>query len=239
MDDRLPVLVLAVALVVALGVGVLWRTLVGGPSETFVVHAGAPHVIGGYGDHFAYNGEGVRRLGGTAELRVDRPRSTGTLHVTVETTEESGSLRLSVDETLTGRISLSTKLDPSSPLTWFEDVFGDSGRGGPDLPQTRAVVTGTGRFRLSVDGREIASALFGEWAVVQATRREDGAIRRSGLLYSPLLRDKTGFVDPERKELILIVRSDHTDPANRPPYGRVLHLVFDDVTLPEDETAAR
>jgi len=73
--------------------------------------------------------------------------------------------------------------------------------------------------------------LSGEWALIQALRKNDGAIRQSGLVYSPLLRDKRGFADPEASEFLLLLHSDAEDSDNVPSYAVALHLVFANVTI--------
>ena len=55
-------------------------------------------------------------------------------------------------------------------------------------------------------------------------------------MYSPLLRNKTGFSDPEKIEFTLILHSEVPDPENDPPYALALHLVFTQVTI-ENEPA--
>ena len=86
---------------ILLAIGVIalvgWFFLGIGEAEdpTWIVHADQPLVIGGYGDNYAYTGGGVRPLKGSLDLHLNLPQSEGTLIISLETTEESGSLRVS------------------------------------------------------------------------------------------------------------------------------------------------
>jgi hypothetical protein len=210
-------------------------------SPTWIVHADQPLLIGGYGDNYAYTGDGVRPIEGSLDLRLDLPQTDGTITVSLETTEESGLLRVSSSVALSGTIRLVSRLDPSDRVEEGIPVYGDTGNGGPELPRTLATLAGWSRFDLYVNDELRYSGLSGEWAVAQALRRGDGAIRQSGLVYSPLLRNKTGFSDPNESEFTLILHSEAPDPENNPPYDLALHLVFKQVTIeksPSKETAS-
>ena len=210
-----------------------WLLLGIGEAEdpTWAIHADQPLVIGGYGDNYAYTGDGVRLLQGSLDLHINLPQGDGTLMVSLETTEESDSLRISSSEELSGAIRLVSRIDRSNRVEEGIPIYGDTGNGGPELPRTLAILAGWSKFDLYVNDRIRYSNLSGEWAVAQALRRDDGAIRQSGLVYSPLLRNKTGFSDPENIEFTLILHSGVPDPENDPPYALALHLVFTQVTI--------
>ena len=110
-------------------------------------------------------------------------------------------------------------------------INGDIAGGDPNLPQTHALLAGKGAFDVYVDGKLTYENLQGEWSLADAVRQSDGSIRQSGLVYSPLLRDKAGFSDPERTEFTLLLHSGESDENNKPPYSVVLHIVFSDVTI--------
>jgi len=227
---------------ILLAIGVIalvgWFLLGTGEDEgpTWVVHADHPVIIGGYGDNYAYTGDGVRSLKGSLDLRLDIPQSEGTLMVSLETTEESGSLQISSSEELSGAFRLVSRIDRSDRVEEGIPIYGDTGNDGPELPRTLAILAGWSRFDLYVNDKIRYSNLSGEWAAALALRRDDGAIRQSGLVYSPLLRNKTGFSDPEKIEFTLILHSEVPDPENDPPYTLALHLVFTQVTI-ENEPA--
>lgn len=222
--------ILLVVCVVALIGWFLWGT--GGDESTaWVVHAEEPLIIGGYGDNYAYAGQGVRPLEGRLDLHLDSTHAKGTITVSLQTTEESGSLRVSSSEALSGELRLVSHIDPLDRVEEGIPLYGDTGKGGPELPRTFAVLAGWSRFDLYMNDELRYSGLHGAWAISQALRRSDGAIRQSGLVYSPLLRNKTGFSDPRKSEFLLILHSDAPTPENDPPYEIALHLVFKQVVI--------
>jgi hypothetical protein len=183
-----------------------------------------PWIIGAPDDPFAYDGSHSVPAAGSFALHWDDsdPAAEGRLEAEAEAVDgmpirllESGQS----GSTVVVR-SLALQLE-----TIDAPVHGDTGRGGPELPRTHAALAGTGRFSLWLDGRLISDRLQGRWIVADALRRDDGAIRANGLIYSPLLRDKTGFADEGRLEGTLLLTSAEVDG----PRAVVLHLVFRDV----------
>lgn len=197
----------------------------------WVIRADAPMVVGGYGDNFAYSGDNVRPVEGALELRLDATRQIGKITVSLQTSEASGPLHVSAEQSFDGEITLVSRIDRSSTVSEEVFIHGDTGIAGPELPRTYATVAGWSRFDVFVDGNFVHGDLSGEWALIQALRKNDGAIRQSGLLYSPLLRDKRGFADVERSEFLLLLHSGAEDSENLPPYKVALHVVFTDVTI--------
>lgn len=218
-------------LVVILSIAVLFGWFLFTTDTVWHIRAISPRIIGGYGDHFAYDGTDTRPLEGALDLHLNMSLSTGTLTVTLRTTDTSGPLKLSSDTALEGRIKLVSQIVRSDRVKEAVPVYGDTGTGEAELPQTHAALAGWSRFDLFVGENLLYSGLHGEWALIDALRRNDGAVRQSGLIYSPLLRDKTGFSDLDRKEFILILHSDESDPENNPPFAVVLHLVFEEVEI--------
>ncbi len=211
--------------------GWLWLNTGSEGEPSWFIRASSPKVIGGYGDNFAYSGENVRPLGGTLELRLDAARQIGKITVSVQTTEASGPLHVSAEQLFDGEITLVSQIDPSATVKEETFIHGDTGIGGPELPRTYATVVGWSRFDIFVDGALVHENLSGEWALIQALRKSDGAIRQSGLIYSPLLREKRGFADVEQSEVLLLLHSDAEDSENLPPYEVALHVVFTEVTI--------
>lgn len=201
-----------------------------GSDAVWAIRAEAPRVIGGYGDNFCYDGQGVRSLVGFLTLSIAAD-GTGSIDASVSTTDGSGPLHPASSDELTGTIRIRSQIDDSSEVEEQLDINGDIQGGDSGLPQTHATLTGKSTFDLYVDGELLYKNLLGEWSVADPVRQSDGSIRQSGLLYSPLLRDKSGFSDPRRLEFTLLLRFDVPDPNNDPPYSIVLHLVFSDVTI--------
>lgn len=211
--------------------GWLWLNTGNESETTWIIRADAPMAIGSYGDNFAYSGEDVRPIDGSLELRLNTGRRAGRVSVSLQTIDASGPLRVSAKRSLDGEITLVSRIDRSSTVSEEIFIHGDTGIGGPELPRTYATVAGWSRFNVSENGALVYEDLSGEWALIQALRRSDGAIRQSGLLYSPLLRDKRGFADVEQSEFLLLLHSGAGDSENLPPYEVALHVVFTDVTI--------
>lgn len=233
MENRLLLFIVSVGIVVLFG----WFLLT--TDSVWHIRSNAPRVIGEYGDHFAYDGEATRPLEGALDLQFNMSLSTGTLAVTLRTTDTSGPLKISSNASIEGEIRLVSQLDRSARIETEIPVYGDTGNGGPELPRTHAALAGWSRFDLFVGEDLLYSELQGEWALIDALRRNDGAVRQSGLIYSPLLRDKTGFSDPDLSEFILIFHSNEPDFENKPPFAVVLHLVFRDIEIKQMPRADR
>jgi len=109
---------------------------------------------------------------------------------------------------------------PSGPI---RTIHGDSAIGDSRLPETYVLYAGFGRFELLIDGKRQPTAWQGLWSIGDTLRQPDGSIRDRGLVFSPLLRDQSGFSDPDRTELtLLIYDAPESDTV-------ILHLVFPDV----------
>ena len=198
----------------------------------WVVRAGSPEVIGGYGDNLCYDGKGVQTVSGTLVLVIS---GEGTWSIEASLSADM-PLHPSSGDDLAGTIRIASRSDSASYLIEDADINGDTDGGDPNLPQTHALIAGEGVFDIYAGGRLIYKGMRGEWSLADAVRRGDGSIRQSGLLYSPLLRDKTGFSDRDRNEFTLLLHSDVPDTRNRPPYSAVLHLVFSDLTIEKRPT---
>lgn len=233
MSFRIILLVIGVA---AAAIG-FFLFLGNGGEALWLIHAQAAHVIGGYGDNLCYDGRNVRPIDGNLVLRLESD-GTGTLDLSATTTSTSGPLRISATDEISGTIEISARLDDKSKIEQAIKIHGDTKNGNSSLPQTFAIIAGASEFDIHVNGILRYSGLHGEWSVADAVRRDDGSIRQSGLVYSPLLRDKTGFSDPARKEFTLLLHSDTADANNKPAYGIVLQLVFSDVTVDKQPSSA-
>jgi len=212
-------------------VGWLWVNTASEGEATWLIRAEAPMIVGDYGDNFSYSGDNVRPVEGSLKLRIDAAQQTGKITVSLKTGEVSGPLQVSAERSLDGEITLVSPIDRSATVRDEIFIHGDTGTGGAELPRTYATVVGWSRFDVFVDGARVYEALSGEWALVQALRQGDGAIRQSGLVYSPLLRDKGGFADVERSEFLLLFQPDTEDSENRPADDVALHVVFTEVTI--------
>lgn len=201
-----------------------------GSDVAWSVQAGAPAIIGGYGDNFCYDGAGVQTLSGSLSMMINTD-GTGSIEATISTGDSGSPLHPTSSDALSGTMRIVSRVDSSSQVREDLAINGDIPGGDPSLPQTHALLAGKSGFDVYVDGKLRYKDLRGEWSLADAVRQGDGSIRQGGLLYSPLLRDKTGFSDPSRMEFTLLLHSDAPDLKNNPPYSVVLHLVFSDVTI--------
>jgi hypothetical protein len=179
-----------------------------------------PWIIGPVDDDaYDYAGDAARTLeGGRATLSIDPTTNTGTLSVTLPV-DAQASLVLADVQTPSATVLHQTI--SSDVLLWIDiPVHGETGVGDARLPETTAQIAGEGPIVVSVDGTPQSEEWTGFWMIGDALRRDDGAIRNQGLIFSPLLRDRSGFSDPERKELtILLYAMSHPDEV-------VLQIVF-------------
>ena len=226
MGIRLLIIAAAAAGAVLLG----W-ILLQGPSPEWEISADAPLVVGSPLDPFSYDGTHVLPADGELALAVDVPTASGRLQARLRATGPA-PLRSLVGELEGTEILIqATELEGR----WIDlPVHGDTGRGGPELPETAASIAGTGRFTVSLDGTPAATPLAGRFSVAAAVRREDGSIGQGGLIYSPLLRDKTGFASADRLEATLVL----TALDGRGQETVVWHIVFTRVTIGARPTGA-
>ena len=188
-----------------------------------------PLRVGTLAEPYAYDGEAVQSASGSVTLQIAPDLSTVSLDVAIVLGSDVGLEALRPFDRPIEQIAGGSS---GVPVDVWTDVtiHGLTGRGDELLPPTRARWAGVSSFRLEIDGFEYPDTTV-LWSVADALRRSDGAIRQQGLVYSPLLRDKTGFSDPTRTELTLIVRSSD---------GIFLQLVFRDVLVadPTDLTSS-
>ena len=193
-------------------------------SSGWQVACESPQVVGDSIDPFAYAGGGlVRPVGGSALVRITG--SKGTVRLSIESSAPSPPLSMRDGSVVGRKWELHSSVDRTTEV-WFDtSVNGNTGLGERRLPETVALLAGEGRFDLIVDRSRQLTGISGFWTIAHAVRQEDGSIRQRGLVFSPLLRDKTGFSDPDRLELTLLLYEDE-------PGGNVLfQVVFSDVVI--------
>lgn len=207
---------------VAAGLAAAWLLLVVIPlSGDIRFEAQEPWSVGTAEDAFAYAGEGVRSIQGTAALRIDPITSGGILEFDLSPDEALTALLN--DEMPERSIVLRMRLAGADAVWTDRAVHGDSEIGESRLPATHILYAGSGRFELLIDGVRQSVRWHGFWSIGNALRRPDGSIRDQGLVFSPLLRDQSGFSNPDRKELTLLIYDARDSDAV------VLHLVFPNV----------
>ncbi|MCK5247539.1 hypothetical protein KAR02_11595 [Candidatus Bipolaricaulota bacterium] len=207
---------------VAVGFAAAWFLLVFiSFSGDIRYEAEEPWAVGTAEDAFAYAGEGVRIIQGTAALRIDPNTSRGILEFDLLPNEALTAL---LDGGTPKRsIVLRMRLKQADAVWTSRIIHGDSAIGDSRLPETYVLYAGSGRFEILIDGVRQSTAWHGFWSIGNALRQLDGSIRDQGLVFSPLLRDQSGFSDPDRTELTLLIYDSPDSDAV------VLHLVFPDV----------
>ncbi|HHK67280.1 MAG TPA: hypothetical protein ENJ47_02605 [Candidatus Acetothermia bacterium] len=213
-------LILAIA---AIGIGAfLYASYeVKSPTDTWQVKLADPIVIGNDDDRFAYaGGPLVREVSGSGRLSFSPEKRTGSIRIDFTDPEGDGEW--------TGRNDLRSRLNGTTKIDSNVEIDGETGLGEVRLPQSHAYLAGMSDFTV-YSGLWPVGRVRGFWSLAYAIRKEDGSIRNQGLVYSPLLRDKTVFSDPTRLEFTLILYEDDEV---------LLDLVFRKVTIvrsPEGE----
>jgi len=206
----------------AAGLAVAWFLLVFLPSSGDVRYeAQEPWAVGNTEDAFAYAGEGVRVIQGTANLRLNPDSGKGILEF--DLLPDDALTALIDDEMPERSVVLRMKLEHADVVWSDQTIHGHSETGDSRLPETHALYAGAGRLELLLDGVRQPNGWQGFWSIGDALRQDDGSIRDQGLVFSPLLRDQSGFSDPKRSEITLLIYSSPESDAV------VLHLVFPDV----------
>lgn len=198
-------------------------------SADWEFQATGARIIGGYGDNFAYDGQNVRTIDATAQIKVDvATKKVQAIH-TIKTTPESGPVQISKDEALEGEIKIVMDLEAERVAENFF-IHGDSGNGPPVMPKIYAFVSAWGPMQVFVNGK-LRYDLAGHLMYTERVRRADDTIRKDdGTIYSPALKAEDGFVIPG-DEYHVVVHSTDSDPGNFPENSQFIHLNFAEVSV--------
>ena len=208
------------------GVGLLMRQPT--PMHIPELIADAPWLIGPHPDAFSYDGSAAQRISGEGLLQLDPETGNGALVVSLRP-DASWTVPEEFPLSLETAIAFSLPLE-TTPNLWMDQlIHGDTAIGDARLPATFALFAGDGRLRLQAASETIEVDVF--WSLAHALRQADGAIRNQGLVFSPLLRDRNGFSNPDQLELALLVYPE----GNRDEI--LLHLVFSSVEPPSAWTS--
>ena len=205
------------------------------------IQATGARIIGGYGNNFAYNGENVRALEGSATMTVDSEKGTARLEIDLETTQASGPIRFSADQSWTGKIHIVQNFDTSEmkKARIAETIFlhGDTGNEAPVMPKIYNYFATWGPSSITVNGEEVIPMIGSHTMFTERARESDGKIARaSGEVYSPMSQDKTGFTDAKHTEFHFVAHTTKPDPENFPPHSGWIHIHFSNVTVLEQPT---
>ena len=228
-------LLLLSAALAAIG-GFVWWALETRPLAVpeWAIEAENPWWIGTSEDPFAYaGGDSVELVAGSARIAQAPDEETPTLRASIRLPE---SRPWPWDEQLpeaqnSDRI---VQLSNMIQIEQWEDVsiHGDTGLGDSRLSETHARLAGHGVISLGSGDRTQIEDLPVFWSVAQAIRQSDGSIRQQGLTFSPLLREKRGFSDPDRWELTVLVYAPSTAQSNANENPQVLvQIVYRTLTI--------
>ena len=199
-----------------------WLLFIGNPLSTDTrFEARNPRIIGSVEDAFDYAGENVHDIDGTATLRMNDNPVKGMIEI--DLLLDGALLPWLLADSSEHSVVLRMRLEHADKNMRDASVHGDGEDGESRLPEIHALYAGFGSFEILIDGKRQPIRWQGFWSIGAAVRQSDGSIRDQGLVFSPLLRDRSGFSDPERLELtVLIYESSESENV-------VLHLVFSDV----------
>lgn len=214
------------------------------PRGSWKIEASGARIIGGYGDNFAYDGDNVRALNGSATMTVDAESGKSWLEINVETTEESGPIRFSADRSFSGKIRIVQMLDKSKMdmARIAEDVFlhGDTGNEAPVMPTIYNYFATWGPAKIFVNGEEAVPMIGSHTMFTERSRGADGRmVNPCGAVYSPMATQKKGFTDAQNTEFHFVAHTAKPDKDNFPPHTAWLHLHFSDVKVVEHPADAR
>ena len=203
---------------------------------TWRLEATGVRIVGGYGQNFAYNGENVRWLDGKAEIEVDASSGTARIVIEVETTDESGPIRYSKDDSWSGKIRIVQQLNTSQMEgARIEEglmLHGDTGNEAPVMPNIYNYFATWGPSKIWVNGEEVVSMVGSHTMFSEQARGQNGRIENSsGAVYSPMAQVKTGFVNSNETEFHFVAHTMQPDQNNFPPHTAWIHLHFSNVRV--------
>lgn len=209
-----------------------------GEPGTWRIEASDVRIIGGYGDNFAYDGENVRPLRGSASMTLNTEAGTGELEINLRTTPESGAIRFSDDQSWEGEIRIVQRLDTGQmDMARIQEeawLHGDTGNEAPVMPRLFNYFATWGPSTIYVNGEEVVPMIGSHTMLSEQARNDAGRIvNAEGQVYSPMARDKTGFTDPQETEFHYVAHTSEPDQENFPPHTAWIHLHFGDVTVVE------
>ncbi len=202
------------------------------------IEATGTRIIGGYGHNFAYNGENVRPLEGKATMTLNPDAGTAHLEIKLKTTEASGPIRFSADKEWSGEITIVQMIDleKMKKARIAENVFlhGDTGNEAPVMPKVYNYFATWGPSQVFVNGEEVIPMIGSHTMFSEQARGSNGKITTAdGQVYSPMVKDKTGFTNPRETEFHYVAHTTEPDKNNFPPHTGWIHLHFSDVTVVE------
>jgi len=192
-------------------------------------------VVGGYGDNFAYDGSNVRPLDGHAEVRLNTATRQGEIVIELETTRQSGPIEWGKNQKWEGQIRIVQRLNTEQmdQARVMEEVWlhGDTGNEAPVMPKLWNYFATWGPSTIEVNGEEVVPMIGSHTMFSEVARGPNDRIAKGGQVYSPMVKDKTGFTNPRETEFHYVAHTTEQDPDNFPPHTAWIHLHFSDVEV--------
>ncbi len=213
----------------------------GDTSRHWVLEATDGLMIGGYGDNMQYEGLDVRPGPGSISLDVDAEENTGTLAA-----DWTGTHTPELGVTLTGHFELELnhwmEMEPYQDGGIVEDlpIHGTTGRSTTAMPGVNAFLAGWAMCDMFLDGTQIYSLMHCHWMYTDGARGEDHRIVQSdgATAYDPS-DPVNSYVDPDDRELHMVVHSIEDDPNNFPPNPLWFHINYEEPVVLDSPPGAR
>lgn len=196
-------------------------------------------LIGGYGDNFVYGGGNVTPVNGEMFIDVNADADTGSVTVTFQglINPESGVVHQ-------GEIRFVVEGFDSVYMAWApwqeggvaDDIVmhGSTGKGPPVMPEVRGFLAAWSQLtKVYVDNALVYDSLDTHFMYTDGARDDvTHIVYKSDRVtpYSPMAPDDS-YVDPDDRELHIVVHSRFDDPSNFPPYTIWIHLNFETVDI--------
>jgi hypothetical protein len=211
-----------------------YRSFSGEHEPQWDLRASDPLLIGGYGDNFAYDGEDVTPLEGSATVDVNVAEDTGTMEVTFNGTINpekgvtySGDIRMVYEQ-----FSAAGSEFKEGGIADYIYLHGDTGQEAPVMPTVRSYLASWGPVDIYVDGEKVYEKLVGHMMLTEGARHRDTyAIYAADgeSFYSPKEPVDSSIAHPERRALHFVAHTTKQDGGNFPPHTVWIHVNFQDV----------
>lgn len=206
----------------------------------WVMEANDALMIGGYGDNMQYDGGDIRPGAGFITLDVDAEENTGDMAASW-----TGTHTPELGVTYTGRFDF--VLDHWMEMEPYQDggivenlsIHGATGRSTTAMPEVMAFLGGWAMCNVFLDDVQIYTRVHCHWMYTDGARGEDHRIvQADGVTTYDPGDPVNAYVDPDDRELHLVVHSIEEDPNNYPPNPLWLHMNFEEPVVTESPPGA-
>ena len=197
-------------------------------SSLWKITASNPKIIGGYGNNIRWDGQNVKEVPGKITVNLDPENDIGKI-----TAEFTGVINPEENTILDGVIKIEFK-NFNEEKDYMDGgiaqdlkMFGDKVDEETILPETHAFVAAFGTASLYLNKQEIYKDLKAIFAYSEGNRNEDNTVSNpEGKIFS-LVTNDLGFIDPDDREIHLIVYENFEDTYNFPSKSAFVYLIFE------------